>query len=58
MSDGMLNSTTKYNKSSGIQGIGDTVKAMDEWDMNQMCDPIVPPTSPKSNATQKYNKNS
>lgn len=40
--DEMLNKTTPYNKSTGIQGIGDTVKAMDEYDMNMAADSVGP----------------
>lgn len=40
MADEMLNSTKKYNKSSGLQGIGDTIKFMNEHDMNALNDPI------------------
>ena len=58
MSDEMINKSKPYNKSSGIQGIGDTIKAMDEWDMNEMTDPIERPHKPSGNATAKYNKNS
>jgi hypothetical protein len=52
MADEMINSTKPHNKSSGTQGIGDSVKAMDEWDMNVLNDPITKST------TGKYNKNS
>lgn len=58
MSDEMINSTKPYNKSSGLQGIGDTVKAMEEWNMNDLTDPIEKAPSPKSGATKKYAKNS
>lgn len=62
MSDGidgsMINATKPYNKSTGLQGIGDTVKAMNEWNMNDLNDPIAKPDSPKNNTTGKYNKNS
>lgn len=42
MNDEMLNKTTPYNKSSGQQGIGDTIKAMNEYDMNMAADSIGP----------------
>lgn len=57
MSDEMINVTKKYNKSSGLQGIGDTVKMMDEYDMNCLNDSIGPEESGKT-TTSKYNKNS
>lgn len=40
--DEMLNKTTPYNKSSGLQGIGDTIKAMNEYDMNMAADSVGP----------------
>lgn len=40
MSDEMLNKTKSYNRSSGIQGIGDTVELMKEYDMNNLADTI------------------
>jgi hypothetical protein len=55
--DEMLNKTTKYNKSSGLQGIGDTIKAMDEYDMNRLNDSIGPNESGKTN-TKSLSKNS
>lgn len=42
MADEMLNKTKPYNKSSGQQGIGDTIDAMDEYDMNKMNDSVGP----------------
>lgn len=40
MSDKMINSTEKV-KDGGVKGIGDTVSVhYDEWNMNEMCDPI------------------
>lgn len=57
MSDEMINSTKPYNKSSGVQGIGDTIKAMNEFDMNCLNDSIGPNQSGK-HGTSKYNKNS
>ena len=41
MSDEMLNSSKPY-KGSGLQGIGDTVKGMNEYDMNKLNDSIGP----------------
>jgi hypothetical protein len=59
MADEMLNKTKKYNKSSGIQGIGDTIKMMDEYDMNCLNDPIASESSEKGHMNPgKYNKNS
>lgn len=62
MSDGidgeMLNKTKPYNKSTGLQGIGDTVKAMNEWNMNDMIDPIESAPSPRTGEVKKYHKNS
>lgn len=59
MADEMLNKTKPYNKSTGIQGIGETIKLMNEYDVNALNDPI------ESHGTQegktrpgKYNKNS
>jgi hypothetical protein len=52
----MINSTKPYKK-GGIQGIGDTVKMMDEYDMNVLNDSIGPEQSGKTNPS-KYNKNS
>lgn len=57
MADEMLNSTKKYNKSSGIQGIGDTVKLMEEYDMNKLTD-SVGPDQHGTKEPGKYNKNS
>lgn len=57
MSDEMINSTKPYNKSSGTQGIGDTIKAMNEYDMNALNDSIGPNQSGKTN-TASLNKNS
>lgn len=42
MADEMINKTSKLNKGSGLQGIGDTIKAMDEYDMNKLNDSIGP----------------
>jgi len=65
MADGldgeMINKTKPYNKSTGIQGIGDTVKLMDWDDMNELNDPIVPDSTHKThpdNSVGKYSKNS
>lgn len=57
MADEMINSTKPYNKSSGLQGIGDTVKAMNEYDMNNLNDSIGGQEFGKG-GTRKYNKNS
>lgn len=61
MSDGldgeMINKTKPYNKSTGIQGIGDTIKMMNEYDMNDLNDSIGPRQSGNTNVS-KYNKNS
>jgi hypothetical protein len=59
MADEMINSTKPYNKSSGLQGIGDTVKAMNEYDMNVLNDPIAGHSSEAGKGKpSKYNKNS
>ena len=59
MSDGMINSSKPYNKSSGIQGIGDTIKAMNEFDMNYLNDPIVNYDAQTGKVSPgKFNKNS
>lgn len=47
MSDEMLNKTKAYNKSSGQQGIGDTIDAMEEYDMNKLNDSVGPNQSGK-----------
>ncbi len=57
MSDEMLNKTKPYNKSSGLQGIGDTIKAMNEYDMNALNDSIGPNEGGKT-STKSLNKNS
>ena len=61
MSDGidgsMINKTKPYNKSTGIQGIGDTLKLMNEYDMNYLNDPIAPNQQGKV-VPGKYAKNS
>lgn len=56
MADEMLNKTTPY-KPKNVQGISDTVKMMDEYDMNALNDSIGPEQSGKTN-TSKYSKNS
>jgi hypothetical protein len=60
MSDEMINKTKPYNRSSGLQGIGDTVKAMNEHDMNVMNDPIGNDSTEhgKHGLVKKINKNS
>jgi len=59
MSDEMLNKGKPYNKSTGLQGIGDTVKMMNEYDMNRLNDPIASESSEKGKMSPgKYNKNS
>ena len=59
MSDEMLNKTKPYNKSSGLQGIGDTVKAMNEHDMNALNDSIASHGSQEGKVSPgKFNKNS
>jgi len=57
MSDEMLNKTKPYNKSSGTQGIGDTIEAMNEYDMNKLNDSIGPNQSGKTKVSS-LNKNS
>jgi hypothetical protein len=61
MSDGidgsMINKTKPYNKSTGLQGIGDTLKLMNEYDMNYLNDPIAPNQQGKV-TPGKYAKNS
>ena len=59
MADEMINSTKPFNKSSGTQGIGDTVKMMNEFDMNKLNDPIESHGSSEGHTKPgKYNKNS
>jgi hypothetical protein len=59
MSDEMINKTKPYNKSTGLQGIGDTVKMMNEHDMNALNDPIASDSTEKGKTNPgKYNKNS
>lgn len=60
MADEMINSTKPYNKSSGIQGIGDTIKQMNEYDMNVLNDPIATQKSESggSGKPSKFAKNS
>jgi hypothetical protein len=59
MADEMINKSKPYNKSSGLQGIGDTVKAMNEYDMNMMNDPIASMESQRGKVEPgKFNKNS
>ena len=59
MADEMLNKTTPYNKSTGLQGIGDTVKLMKQYDMNMLNDPIASPESQRGKVEPgKYAKNS
>lgn len=57
MSDEMLNKSKPYNKGSGVQGISETIKAMDEYDMNKMNDSIGPNQHGKLK-TSSINKNS
>lgn len=57
MSDEMINSSKPYNKSSGLQGIGDTIKAMNEYDMNKLNDSVGPNQS-GTLKTSSINKNS
>lgn len=57
MSDEMINSSKPHNKSSGTQGIGDTVDLMNEYDMNVLNDSIGPKQSGKADVASK-NKNS
>lgn len=57
MADEMINSSKPYNKSSGVQGIGDTIKAMNEYDMNKLNDSIGPNQSGTAK-TASFNKNS
>lgn len=40
MADEMINKTKPYNKSTGLQGIGDTVKLMEYYDMNNLIDSV------------------
>ena len=59
MSDEMINSSKPYNKSTGVQGIGDTIKMMNEHDMNALNDPIASQGSQRGKTSVgKYNKNS
>lgn len=57
MADEMLNKTKPYDKSSGLQGIGDTVDLMDSYDMNKLNDSIGPHQSGKS-VVKSHSKNS
>jgi len=57
MADEMINKTKPYNKSTGLQGIGDTVEAMNHYDMNFLSDTIKVVDKDKVNPA-KYNKNS
>jgi hypothetical protein len=56
MSDEMLNKTKPYKK-GGVQGIGDTVDLMNEYDMNKLNDSIGPHQSGKTNPAS-HSKNS
>jgi hypothetical protein len=59
MADEMINKTKPYNKSSGLQGIGDTVKLYEEYDMNMLNDPIATPESQRGKVEPgKFSKNS
>jgi hypothetical protein len=59
MSDEMINKTKPYNKSTGLQGIGDTIKLMNEHDMNALNDPIASQSSQKGHTRPgPYSKNS
>lgn len=59
MSDEMINKTKPYNKSSGTQGIGDTIKLMNEHDMNALNDPIGTDSTEKGHTNPaKFAKNS
>lgn len=57
MADEMLNKSKPYNKSSGIQGIGDTIELMNHYDMNFLIDPIASNEQDKVKPG-KYSKNS
>ena len=54
----MINSTKPYNKSTGLQGIGDTVKQMEEYDMNILNDSIGARQSGGKGEPSRFNKNS
>lgn len=55
----MINKTKPYNKSTGLQGIGDTVKMMNEHDMNALNDPIASQSSQGGKTRPgSFNKNS
>lgn len=60
MADEMLNKSEKYNKSTGLQGIGDTVKLMDKYDMNNLTDTISSGEHAEFQDVKlrKFNKNS
>jgi hypothetical protein len=60
MSDEMINKTKAFNKSSGTQGIGDTVTLMDKYDMNNLSDTIGAGQKAEFQEVEirKYNKNS
>ena len=53
----MINKTKPFNKSSGTQGIGDTVDLMEEYDMNKLNDSIGPKESGKT-SVKSHSKNS
>lgn len=55
--DEMLNATKKFNKSSGTQGIGDTVDLMNEYDMNKLNDSVGPNQNGKTKVSE-HSKNS
>lgn len=57
MADEMINKSKPYNKSSGLQGIGDTIKAMNEYDMNK-CNDSIGPDEQGSLRPKSINKNS
>lgn len=57
MSDEMINKTKPYNKSSGIQGIGDTIDLYNEYDMNKLND-SVGPNQNGNTKTSSHSKNS
>ncbi len=57
MPDEMINKTKPFNKSSGTQGIGDSVDLMDEYDMNKLNDAIGKNESGKTNV-KSHSKNS
>lgn len=56
--DEMINASKPYNKSTGLQGIGDSVKQMEEYDMNVLNDSIGKNQKGGRGEPSRFNKNS